>query len=273
MFPKLISLGSFEISTYGALVAIAFLAALQVAVRLGKRRGLNPDKLTSLAVYCALTGLAGAKLAMYLFDWRSFAANPAEIVSVSSLRAAGVFQGGLIVATLFAFWYMRKHGLPALITADAFAPAIALGHAIGRLGCFSVGCCRGVVCDRPWAVTFHNHEANEMTGVPLGVPLHPTQLYETGLELLIFAWLWRRHGRQHRPGAILGEYLILSSMGRFLVEFYRYHEQELPFGGPWSLTQWIALGLVGAGAWLVLWTRRGEGDLRTTGQRTGVLRG
>ena len=96
MHPKLITIGDFFLPTYGVLVALAFLAGLWVAARLAKRTGLNANDVTNLGVYCALAGLAGAKLLMFVFDWRYFANNPREIFSLSNLQAGGVFQGGLI---------------------------------------------------------------------------------------------------------------------------------------------------------------------------------
>lgn len=247
MFPKIISIGDFFLPTYGVLVAIAFLSGLWVTVRLARRVNLPPEPITNLAIYCALAGLLGAKLMMILFDWSFYVQNPREIFSMATLQAAGVFHGGLLLAIVVAILYMRKHALPILPTMDVFAPGIALGHAIGRLGCFAAGCCWGAECDRPWAVTFTNPEANRLVGVPLGVPLHPTQIYEAIAELAVFAFLYRWFSKEHRAGQIIGLYLILSSAARFAIEFFRVHEQAKPFGGPLWQTQWIALALLAAG--------------------------
>ena len=257
MFPKVIQFGEFFLPTYGLMVALGFFAGLQVAIRLGARRGLHREVITNLAIYCALAGLAGAKLFMILFDLGDYVSGARPLFSLATLQAAGVFQGGLILAVIVAFWYMKRQSMPALTTADALAPGVALGHAIGRLGCLAVGCCWGVVCDRPWAIKFTNPEAEVLTGVPLGIPLHPTQLYETIAELIVFGFLWWRHSasggtvKPHREGEILGWYLVLSSALRFWIEFYRFHAQDLPMGGPWSLTQWISLALCGVGAWIL----------------------
>jgi len=251
MFPKLISFGDFFLPTYGFLVALGFFVALQVVIRLSKRSGIDPEKSTNLAIYCALSGLLGAKLLMFVFDFNLYWQHPEEIFTMATLQAAGVFQGGLVLATAFAFWFMHRHRMPLLLTADAFAPGVAIGHAIGRLGCFAAGCCWGDVCDRPWAVTFRNPDAYRLVGVPLNLPLHPTQLYEAVAELLLFAFLWWRSKNPHRPGEILGLYLVISSIARFIIEFYRNHQQALPFGGPFSLTQWIALILILPGLYLV----------------------
>jgi phosphatidylglycerol:prolipoprotein diacylglycerol transferase len=254
MFPKLISIGSFFLPTYGTLVALGFLAALWVTVRLGRRAGLASEPITNLAIYCALAGLAGAKLFMILFDWQYYWPHPERLFSMNTLQAAGVYQGGLLLAVVTAIFYMRRNRLPLLETCDVFAPGVAAGHAIGRLGCFAAGCCWGLECNLPWAIEFHNPEANNLTGVPLGVRLHPTQLYESIAEALIFWFLYRRIHKPHATGEIIGLYLTLYSIARFLVEFVRFHEQALIFG--LSLTQWISLGTLLAGIWLLLRRRK-----------------
>src|SRR5580704_9958752 len=141
LLPKLFSIGSFYLPTYGVLVAIGFLIGLTITVRLAKRSGLDGELITNLAVYCALAGLLGAKILMILFDWRIFSSDPGQIFSLSTLQAAGVFQGGLVLAFVTAYFYMRHSRLPWLQTLDAFAPGVAIGHAIGRIGCFAAGCC------------------------------------------------------------------------------------------------------------------------------------
>jgi phosphatidylglycerol:prolipoprotein diacylglycerol transferase len=254
MFPELIKIGNFFIPTYGVLVSLGLLAALWMTARLARRAGLNSDAVVNLGIYCALAGIIGEKLLMFVFDMNYYARNPREMFSLSTLQAGGVFQGGLVLALVTAIIYMRKKNLPGLLTADVFAPGIALGHAIGRLGCFSAGCCWGIESHLPWAVTFTNSEANRLVGVPLGVPLHPTQLYESFVEAVIFVVLYRRFHRSHKTGSIIGLYLVLYSSARFLVEFVRYHDHPNPFGGPFSATQWIALALIGVGTWLL--TRR-----------------
>jgi len=248
VFPKIFHIGSFYLPTYGVLVALGFLIGLTITVRLARRSGLNGELVTNLAVYCALAGLLGAKILMLIFDWGSTDRPP--IFSLATLQAAGVWQGGLVLAFLTAILYIRHTKLAALQALDAFAPGIAIGHAIGRIGCFAAGCCWGTECKLPWAVTFHNPDAFALTGVPLDTPLHPSQLYEMTTEFALFAFLYWRFGKPHAPGRIMGMYLVLSSVARFLIEFTRYHEQGLHFG--LSLTQWIAIPLAIAGAMMMV---------------------
>jgi len=238
------------------MVALAFLLGLAITVRLARRSGLNAELVTNLTVYVALAGMLGAKLLMVVFGWNRYMANPRELFSWDTLQAAGVYQGGLILGLVTAYLYMRHQGLPLLSTADAFAPGIALGHGIGKIGCFAAGCCWGTPTSVPWAVKFHDPAAMALTGVPIEIALHPAQLYESGAELLVFGFLYWRFGRPHAPGQIIGMYLVVSSVLRFMIEFTRNHEQALPFGLPLSITQWIAIVLAAAGAVLLARARR-----------------
>ena len=248
MFPRLFQIGAYTQATYGVLVAIAFLVALSVISRLARRAGLNSDAVVNLGILCGISAIIGAKIMMYLIDLPDYIHNPGDIFSLSSLQAGGVFYGGLIAALIAAVIYMRRRHLPGLETADVFAPGIALGHGIGRLGCFAAGCCWGLPTTLPWGVTFTNPISHELVGVPLGVKLHPTQMYESIAEFLIFGILYWRIRRPHAPGTIISMYLILYSTVRFLVEFVRFHEQPNPFGGPLNTSQWISLLLAGLGA-------------------------
>jgi len=264
MFPILFRIGSFYLPTYGVLVAIAFLTGLAITARLARRAGLPPEKITNLAVYCAIAGIVGAKLFMFLFDIGDYIRDPGQIFSMATLQAAGVFHGGFILALLFAYLYLDRQKLPILNTMDVFAPGIAIGQAIGRLGCFAAGCCWGKVCYLPWGVRFRSDAA---APVPLDKPLHPVQLYESAADLLIFFFLYSRFNRSHYSGQIIGLYLVLYSTARFIIEFFREHEQALV--GPFSLTQWIALALFALGAF-VLW--RGNPSGAAVQPKTSSLR-
>ncbi len=241
MLPYLFHIGSFAVPSYGLLVAAAFLSALWLASRFAKPRGLNHEKVVNLGVYCALMGMLGAKVFMIALD-PDYRTHPLEIFSMATLQSAGIFFGGFITALVFSYFYMKSQGLPVLETADVFAPSLALGHGIGRLGCFAAGCCWGRPTHLPWAVTFTNEAAT--TGVPLGIPLHPTQLYEAFAEFVICAILIHRLRAHARPGSVIGLYMALYGSVRFGVEFLRTHDASNPFGGPFVLEQWIALMLV-----------------------------
>lgn len=254
MHPYLFEVFGFRLPTYGLLVATAFLCAIGLTSRLAKRAGMDPERVMNLAMYCAIAGIAGAKLLMILVDVGDYLRDPGQLFSLATLQAAGIFYGGLILALLVAYLYMRRQNMPLLATADVFAPGLALGHAIGRLGCFAAGCCWGTQCNRPWAVTFTSKEAHDLVGVPLNIPLHPSQLYEAFAEFAICAFLYWRIQRKHAPGAIIGQYLVLYGVVRFLVDFVRT-QQQTGFG-PFTNAQWISLGLMTVAALTWLRSRR-----------------
>lgn len=259
MFPKLFEIGNFFLPAYGLLVALGFLAGLAIITRLARLRNLDPEQVSNLAIYCSLAGLIGAKALMFALDLRYYSENPGRLFSLDTLLSAGVFYGGLLAALVFAWFYIRSHNLPWLETADVLAPGLAAGHSIGRLGCFAAGCCWGTRCDRPWAVTFTSPDAQELVGVPLGVPLHPTQLYEAAATAAVAWVLWRASHRPHQPGMILGLYLSLYSVARLIVESFRDHQQAFPVDGvPLTSTQWMALALIGVGISLYLRAVRAE---------------
>ena len=245
MHPRLFTIGSFTQHTYGLLVAIAFMVALYIAVRLGRRDGLDGDQVFNLGVYMAVVGVIGSKALLILTDLSYYTRNPGQIFSLESLQAGGVFYGGLLSAVFFAVWYLHNRALPFLKTGDAFAPGVALGHAIGRLGCFSAGCCYGKPTSLPWGITFKDPYAHEMFGTPIGIPLHPTQLYEAVAETLIFFLLMWRWKRKSFDGQVLTLYLAVYGAVRFCLEFVRDDpDRGFVFGGWMSTSQFIAIILI-----------------------------
>ena len=250
MFPHLITIGSFSIPTYGILVALGFLAGIWLTTRLARRVNITSETVLNLGVFCALAGIVGAKALMIAMG-PEYREHPMEIFTMATLQSAGIFYGGLIAALLAAIWYMRRNHLPYLLTADQFAPGVALGHGIGRLGCFAAGCCWGRPANVPWAVTFTNPDA-VIAADRLGIPLHPTQLYEALAEWIISCILILFLLRPHKNGQILGLYLALYGVARLTVEFYREHDFSNPLGLGLSLEQWIAvaLAIVGIGLYV-----------------------
>jgi phosphatidylglycerol:prolipoprotein diacylglycerol transferase len=238
MYPILFEIGSWPVYAYGVLLAAAYLAALQLAVVRARRRGLDGTKVMDLGIYLIIAALVGAKLMLILVDFEYFLRQPGELLSL--VRAGGVFYGGLIAALGVALWLVRRYGLPMWTTADLFAPGIALGHVIGRLGCLLAGCCYGEPTSMPWGVVFTNPVAQANVGTPLGIPLHPTQLYDAGAELLILVLLLvtERRGRVF-PGRTFWLYMLLYGVSRFIVEFYRGDDRGLWMG--FSTSQWVSL--------------------------------
>jgi phosphatidylglycerol---prolipoprotein diacylglyceryl transferase len=251
------NIGPFTLPTYGVLLAIAFMAGLWVVSRQAKRSGLDANRITDLAVYVLIAGLVGAKVLLVIVEWRYYAGHPADLVSI--LQSGGVFYGGLLAAFPVAWWYVVHHQLDGWKTADVLAPGVAIGQAIGRLGCFAAGCCHGRPTHVPWAVTFRDMYAARTVGTPIDVPLHPTQLYESAATLAIFAFLIWLLKRKRFDGQVVLAYVVLYSVARFTIEFFRGDSARgFVLGGLLSTSQSIAIVLVlGAGAlWPYLVKRR-----------------
>jgi phosphatidylglycerol:prolipoprotein diacylglycerol transferase len=241
MYPRLFELGPVTVYAYGVLLAAAYLLGLKFAMVRARERGLDDARVLDLGIYIIVSALVGAKLLLVLTDLRTFIDNPRELLTL--VRAGGVFYGGLILAVAVAIWYIRRVRLPLWTTCDVFAPGIALGHVVGRLGCFFAGCCYGRETTVPWAVTFTDAFAATNVGTPLNVPLHPTQLYEAGAEAVILALLLATE-RRWRPfaGRTFWLYLLLYGVSRFVIEFFRGDPRGVIAG--LSTSQFISVVLV-----------------------------
>ena len=269
MHPRLFDLGPFTIYTYGVLLAAAFLLGLKLATTRARRRGLDSGKVLDLGIYIIVSAIVGGKLLLLATDFKSFRANPTDILSLA--RSGGVFYGGLVLAAAVAFWYMRRHALPLWTTFDVFAPGIALGHAVGRLGCLMAGCCWGHATTLPWGITFTDPFTGSYVGTPLGTPLHPTQIYEAvteGAILMFLLWLERGRGRDF-AGRTFWTYILLYGLSRYIIEFFRGD----PRGSVWifSTSQFISVLLVPLSVVMLAWlTNREPGTARATRRRPGV---
>jgi phosphatidylglycerol---prolipoprotein diacylglyceryl transferase len=253
VYPELFSIGPITVYSYGVLLAASYLLGLRLAMARARTWGLDSNRVLDLGIYIIIAALIGAKLLLLIVDFDQFRQSPVEILSLA--RSGGVFYGGLILAVLVAFWYISRHNLPFWTTCDVFAPGIALGHVTGRLGCFAAGCCYGRPTTLPWGITFHNPLAAANVGTPLGVPLHPTQLYESGAELLILAVLLttERRGKQY-SGRTFWLYMLLYAISRFIIEFYRGDPRGEMFG--LSTSQVISLVLAPLSLAMLIWLSR-----------------
>ena len=240
MYPRLFELGPITVYTYGVLLAAAYLLGLKFAMVRAKAIGLDAVRVLDLGIYIIISALVGAKLLLLVTDFRSFRADPRELLTLA--RSGGVFYGGLILAVIVALWYIRRAGLPLWTTCDVFAPGIALGHVVGRFGCFFAGCCYGKPTTLPWGITFTDPFAAANVGTPLGVHLHPTQLYEAGAEglILLGLLLTEKKGKPY-PGRTFWLYILLYAVSRFIIEYFRGDERGTV--GIFSTSQFISLFL------------------------------
>ena len=259
MHPVLFQIGSFALHTYGVLLAAALIAGVLTVLKLGKREGLDSGRLLDLSTWIIVVAIVGAKVLMILTDWGFYWNNPGAIFTWSTIAAAGVFYGGFMAATLFAIWYIRVYKLPLWKVFDIYAPAIALGQSIGRLGCFAAGCDYGKQTQSFFGVVFTSAASHDLGGVPLGVRLHPTQVYESLATLAIFGILIWRYPRKSRDGEIFLLYLTLYAVARFFLEFLRGDEDRgFVFNHLLSTSQFIAVLALVTGGILALsfWGRR-----------------
>ncbi len=246
MFPELFKLPftSFVLNTYGLLLAISFLVGLLVMSKLAERDGLDRQKVYDLGLWVLAASLVGSKLLLVITEWDDYSARGfSEIFTRDFLLSAGVYYGGFLAAVLTSVVVMRRYRLPWWRTADAFAPGIAIGQAIGRLGCFSAGCCWG----RPttaWCGVHFTERGHEITNVPTVVAhlsdpiqqnvwaerlggllaplrLHPTQLYEAAAMIVIFVALLLLFRGRRFHGQVILAYAILYAIARFTIEFWR----------------------------------------------------
>jgi len=272
MHPRLLELpwtiphfGTITVYTYGVLLAAAYLLGLQLALKRAKARHLDSTRVMDLGIYIIISALVGAKLLLLVTDFQTFKSNPGELLNL--LREGGVFYGGLIVAVVVALWYIRRVGLPLWTTCDVFAPGIALGHVVGRFGCFFAGCCFGRPTSVPWAITFTDPFAAANVGTPLNVPLHPTQLYEAGAEFLILIVLLVTEKRGYKfAGRTFWLYMLLYSVSRYVIEFYRGDERGSV--GPLSTSQFVSVILAPLAIAMLVYLGRTAGGPAHSGARS-----
>lgn len=219
MYPELFRIGNFPVNTYGVFLAIAFLCAIYVTVKLAQRDGLPRERIYDLSLWMLLASLIGSKVLM-LFTEPEYRDNPWALLSLDFLRSGGVFYGGLLGAVIAGYFLMKRYQLPWWKTADACAPGIAVGNFFGRQGCFAAGCCWGEPTSLPWGVKF-TELGHQITGVPIDQHLHPTQLYESFAMLLVFLFLLWLHKHRRFSGQVILVYALLYSIIRFAIEFVR----------------------------------------------------
>ena len=243
MHPRLWSTPYFTLHTFGVFFALAMLGALWWLVRGAKRTDIRPDLLMSLGIWAIVGGVVGAKLLFVLRSLPEFRAQPSQLWSLSFIETAGDFYGGFLGALTACVIYFWLHPeLPAWPAADLCAPAIALGQGIGRIGCFFAGDDYGRPSNVRWAVTLTDPDAARVGGAPLGVPLHPVQLYESLVCFALFIFLWWLSKRQQFDGEIILTYAALYAVARFVLEYFRGDvDRGFVFGGALSTSQFIAI--------------------------------
>ncbi|PIS38170.1 MAG: prolipoprotein diacylglyceryl transferase [Nitrospirae bacterium CG08_land_8_20_14_0_20_52_24] len=238
MHPVLFHFGPVTLHTYGVFVASAFFLAIALSLRQARREGLDPNQMLDLAFYVTLAAIIGARLLFIVVEYRYFLEKPIRIFKI--WEGGLVFYGGLILSVTVGIYYMKKHKMPVLKVGDIVVPSLALAQAVGRLGCLSAGCCYGKETSAPWGMVFSDPDSL----VPLeklGLRLHPTQLYSSMGDLILFLILYAIARRKRFDGQALVMYGILYPVVRFSVEIFRGDLRGAVLGGMMSTSQFISL--------------------------------
>ena len=215
MYPILLEIGSIKLYTYGLFLALGFITAIWFTKRNARFYGIDHQTVSDLFFTILVSAIVGARLLYVAINLDDYTHNLLDIFKI--WNGGLVFFGGFITATLAAVVFCRIKGLEVWKTADVLAPGLALGHALGRFGCLFAGCCFGKVCDLPIAVTFSHPQSL----APLNVPLHPTQLYMVGTNFIIFLILLAIQRRKRFNGMVFLSYVMLYSVFRSAVEYFR----------------------------------------------------
>jgi phosphatidylglycerol:prolipoprotein diacylglycerol transferase len=251
MFPTILRIGNIHIYSYGVMLFISFLCGIAIVEHRAKKFGVEPKKITDLALWVLLAVVVGSRLFYVAFHWDEFSNDLIGIIAfwrggLAGLMFYGGFLGGIIAGVLF----VRANKMPVRKLMDAVAPAIVLGEGFTRIGCFLNGCCFGKPTDGPCGVVFpHNSPAGATF---LDQPIHPTQLYSSAAGFLLFLFALSLEKRKLKPGVLSAVLLIVYSLFRFGIDFVRYYENGANFWG----NQIVSLVLTAVGiALLVLFLR------------------
>lgn len=252
--------GPFDVQSYGLMMALAFLVGGFLARSEMDRRGLPKDFAWSLVVHAAVGGLVGSRLLAMVDDWSELLRDPVALI----LTGGGyTFYGGLVGGTLTVTWAMRRRGLPWLPMVDCIAPSLAIGQALGRVGCQLSGDGDwGVATRLPWGMRYPNAVVGWSEAA--SVRVHPTPLYEAAAYTAVFAVLWAIRRRDRPPGTVFWWYLVLLPACRFAIEFVRINP---PVFGPFSQAQGISIALASIGAVQLLRGRGSRPGARGQGAR------
>lgn len=222
MYPELFTIGNITIYTYGLCVAAGFFVALQYVVAKSKNIGISKNQIYDLFFYLILSGILGARIFYVLININYFIKNPIEIVQV--YKGGLVYYGGFLSAVIFGIFYLYKKNINIKKILDLFAPALALGHVFGRIGCFFSGCCYGKETD--FFLAINNR--------------YPTQLFEGFGNLIIFIILNNFYKKKNTDGTVFILYLFLYSLLRFFIEFLRGDDRGVFIAGL-SVSQIISI--------------------------------
>lgn len=263
MLPVLFKIGPLEIRTYGLMLAIAFLAGIYLSAKRASKRGENPDNIYIFSYYLIISSLIGARLFYVLFHLDEFAGRWIytfwPVQEDGSIGIGGLMiLGGVIFGFITGIIYFKVKKLDFFLYSDIIAPTIPLGIFFGRLGCFFNGCCFGKECNLPWGVSFpQNSPAGSVMGHKL---IHPTQLYESLFNLLLFFVILviekKIPSLQKMKGSLFSIFLIGYGIERFIVDFYRYYESQMFIVPGLDFNQLVSLGMIITGIAIIFYSKK-----------------
>lgn len=244
MHPTILKFGSFAIHSYGLLLAVAFLVAIQLFLMRGRARGLPEDRLSTLSLWLLVLAIIGGRLLFVATHWDEYKTDPLAIVRL--WEGGLILYGGYALAIAGGILYVRRAGLPVWRVGDAAAPSMAIGVGIGRLGCFMNGCCYGVPTKLPWGIKFPPESYS--SAVFPGETLHPSQLYMSGAGILLFFVLLALDRKHRFDGWLFWTYIAMDAVLRFIIDFTRYYDETAVLGRWGGLTfnmnQLLSVGLI-----------------------------
>lgn len=247
MYPVLFKIGPITIYSYGLMVTLGFLAGIYLAKQEAVRVGIAKEAVLGLGLYVLVSSIIGARILYVLLNLEYFLSFPYKIIFIH--EGGLVFYGGLILAGITGFLYVRRKRLSFFKMADIIAPSIAIGEAIGRIGCLLYGCCYGKPTTLPWGMSFDpGSPAYSHYG---SLSLHPTQIYSSLANLFIFIILVLRRKKVKFEGEIFFLYLILYSLSRFMIENLRGDNPGLFFELTISQCLSLIMGLIAATIYLL----------------------
>lgn len=217
--PTIFHLGFYELRWYGVMVVLAVIAILGISWREAKRVGIQEDHIFSLGVWAIISGVVFSRVVHLIDHWQYYLENPSQILNFEGLGVYGAVIGIIIAVVI----YCRVHKLSVWLMGDIIAPGALVGMAIGRVGCIINGCCYGLPTTLPWAIIY----VNPNSYAPLGIPLHPTQVYHIIWNMAAFGVIWSLRRRMKPEGALFFLYLALYAAGDLIVRFFREGEPFL----------------------------------------------
>jgi phosphatidylglycerol:prolipoprotein diacylglycerol transferase len=244
MMPELVKIGAVTLYTYGFMWVVGIWLAVWWGLRRAPRYGVSPDNALDIAFWSVIVGIVGGRMAFVLTNWSQYAP---DLLSIFRVWEGGMsYFGGFGLAIATAIYIIRARRIPVWQLGDLAAPSLALGYGIARIGCFAAGCCYGAPTDLPWGVLFPGHTH----------AVHPTQLYATAMNLLIFAGLSWWEPRRRFQGQLFALFLILHGLYRFVNEFFRAGATSALMLGAFTYGHLVAASVMAIGIVLYIGLNR-----------------